>query len=171
MGNHDEFMIDFLFNYKNNIESWLNFGLDQTIRSYGIELVDFIKDGFGDDIIGKFRNILLDSMSEEHINFFKNLELSFSSDKYFFAHAGIDPKKKLEDQTRQDFLWSRSKDFFNKDFKSEKIIVHGHTPENNIINNQHRINIDTGCYFSGKLSCVQLCDETEERNFIDSTNT
>ena len=46
MGNHDEFMIDFLFNKKNNIKNWLNFGLDQTIRSYGIEVVDFIKNGF-----------------------------------------------------------------------------------------------------------------------------
>ncbi len=33
MGNHDEFMIDFLFNNKNNIKNWLNFGLYRTIRS------------------------------------------------------------------------------------------------------------------------------------------
>ena len=171
MGNHDEFMIDFLFNKKNNIENWLNFGLDQTIRSYGIEVVNFIKDGFGDDIVSQLRNTLLNKMSEEHINFFKNLELSFATEKYLFVHAGIDPKKRIEDQARHDFLWSRSKDFFDKDFKAEKIIVHGHTPEENIISNPHRINIDTGCYFSGKLSCVQLSDDTEERNFIDSTDT
>ena len=95
MGNHDEFMIDFLFNNKNNIENWLNFGLDQTLRSYGIEVVDFIKDGFGDDIIDQLRNRLLSTMSEEHINFFKGLELSFSSKNYLFVHAGIDPKKKI----------------------------------------------------------------------------
>ena len=80
MGNHDEFMIDFLFNKKNNIKNWLNFGLDQTIRSYGIEVVNFIKDGFGDDIIDNLRNILLEKMGEEHTNFFKNLELSFTSE-------------------------------------------------------------------------------------------
>ena len=73
-------------------------------------------------------------MSEEHIKFFKDLEISFSSEKYLFVHAGIDPKKKLEDQTNKDFLWSRSKEFFDKDFKADKIIVHGHTPERNIIN-------------------------------------
>ena len=71
MGNHDEFMIDFLFNNKNNIENWLNFGLDQTLRSYGIEVVDFIKDGFGDDIIDNLRKSLLSKMNEEHIKFFK----------------------------------------------------------------------------------------------------
>ena len=116
MGNHDEFMIDFLFNNKNNIENWLNFGLDQTLRSYGIEVVDFIKDGFGDDIIDNLRKSLLSKMNEEHIKFFKELEISFSSEKYLFVHAGIDPKKKIEDQTKKDFLWSRSKDFFDKDF-------------------------------------------------------
>lgn len=168
MGNHDEFMIDFLFNKKNNIKNWLNFGLDQTLRSYGIEVVDFIKDGFGDDIIDQLRNTLLSTMSEEHINFFKDLELSFSSEKYLFVHAGIDPKKTLEDQTKEDFLWSRSKSFFDKDFKAQKIIVHGHTPEENIINNPHRINIDTGCYFSGKLSSVCLSDHNDSRLFINN---
>jgi len=166
MGNHDEYMIDFLFNNKNNIESWLDFGLDQTFRSYGIELVDFIKDGFGDDIIEQLRKKLLNKMSEDQINFFKSLELSYSSDKYLFVHAGIDPKKELEDQTKKDFLWSRSKNFFDKNFKSKKIIVHGHTPEENIVNNAFRINIDSGCYFSGKLSSVCLNDENDDRLFI-----
>ena len=168
MGNHEEFMIDFLFNNKNNIENWLNFGLDQTLRSYGIEVVDFIKDGFEDDIIDQLRNTLLSTMSKEHINFFKSLELSFSSENYLFVHAGIDPKKTLEDQTKEDFLWSRSKSFFDKDFKAQKIIVHGHTPEENIINNPHRINIDTGCYFSGKLSSVCLSDHDDSRLFINN---
>ena len=89
-------------------------------------------------------------------------------ENYLFVHAGIDPKKKLEDQTKKDFLWSRSKDFFDKDFKAQKIIVHGHTPEENIINNPHRINIDTGCYFSGKLSSVCLSDYDESRLFINN---
>ena len=168
MGNHDEFMIDFLFNKKNNIENWINFGLDQTIRSYGIEIVDFIKDGFEDNIIDKLRNSLLEKMDEDHINFFKNLELFFETEKYLFVHAGIDPKKKLEDQNKKDFLWSRSKDFFNKDFKSKKIIVHGHTPESETVNHLFRINIDTGCFFSGKLTSVCLNDTDDSRVFISN---
>ena len=122
MGNHDEFMIDFLFNNKNNIENWLNFGLDQTLRSYGIEVVDFIKDGFGDDIIDQLRNTLLEKMSEEHINFFKDLELSFSSEKYLFVHAGIDPKKKLEDQTKKIFYGQDPKVFLIRILKQKKLL-------------------------------------------------
>ena len=168
MGNHDEFMIDFLFNKKNNIEYWLNFGIDQTLRSYDIELVEFIKDGFDDDNINKLRDTLLSSMSKEHVNFFKNLVISFSTEKYLFVHAGIDPDKNFAEQTKKDYLWARSSDFFHKDFKAEKIIVHGHTPEKNIINYPYRINIDTGCYFSGKLSCVCLSDVNDRRDFISN---
>jgi len=168
MGNHDLFMIDFLFNKKNNIKSWLNFGADQTFRSYGIEVVNFIKDGFGDNIVDKLRNVMLKKLSDEHISFFKNLEISFSTEKYLFAHAGIDPKKKIEDQTTEDFLWTRSKVFFDKDFKFEKIIVHGHTPEKNAINDSYRINVDTGCYFSGNLTSVCLNEHNDNRFFISN---
>ena len=167
-GNHDEFMIDFITNSKNNIRPWLNFGVDQTFRSYNIELVKYIKDGFDDQVIDKLRIALLNKMNSEHINFFNNLKSNFSTEKYLFVHAGVDPDKKLIDQVEQDFLWSRSDKFLDEAFKFEKIVVHGHTPENNIVNHKYRINIDTGCYFSGKLSCVILDNKNENRVFLDS---
>jgi len=168
MGNHEEFMVNFLFNKSNNIKNWLKFGVDQTFKSYGIEIVEFIKNGFEDTIIDKLRDILLEKMGSEHIDFFMSLKTSFSSEKYLFVHAGIDPNKKLTEQTKEDYLWSRSDIFFDKDFKAEKIIVHGHTPEENIVNYPFRINIDTGCFFSGKLSCVCLNDKNNHREFIET---
>ena len=167
MGNHEELMIDFLINKKNNIKNWLNFGADQTFKSYDIEIVEFIKDGFEDSVIDRLRNVLLEKMNNDHIDFFNNLELTHSTEKYLFVHAGIDPDKNLTEQTKKDYLWSRSNGFFDKNFKAEKIIVHGHTPEENIINYPYRINIDTGCYFSGKLSCVCLSDLNDNRSFIN----
>ena len=166
MGNHDQFLIDFLLNKRNNIENWLNFGADQTFRSYNIEIVEFIKDGFEDKVIDRLRDHFLNNIEESHIDFFKNLELSYSTKNYLFVHAGINPQKKLSEQTKEDYLWSRSREFFNKNFKSEKIIVHGHTPEENIISDPFRINVDSGCYFSGKLSCVCLTDLDSSRTFI-----
>ena len=168
MGNHEEFMVNFLFNKSNNIKNWLKFGVDQTFKSYGIEIVEFIKDGFEDIIIDKLRDILLEKMGSEHIDFFMSLKTSFSTEKYLFVHAGIDPNKKLTEQTKEDYLWSRSDIFFDKDFKAEKIIVHGHTPEENIVNYPFRINIDTGCFFSGNLSCVCLNDKNNHREFIET---
>jgi len=168
MGNHEELMIDFLFNKKNNIKNWLNFGADQTFKSYDIEIVEFIKDGFEDNIIDRLRNVLLKKMGSDHIDFLNNLELTYLTEKYLFVHAGIDPNKNFTEQTKKDYLWSRSSDFFHKDFKTEKTIIHGHTPEQNIVNHPYRINIDTGCYFSGKLSCVCLSDLNDSRIFISN---
>ena len=168
MGNHEEFLVDFLFMKINNIKKWLQFGADQTFKSYDIEIVDFIKDGFDDEIIDRLRNTFLEKMSDEHINFFNNLEESFSTKKYLFVHAGIDPMKNLSEQTRKDYLWSRSPEFFDKSFKAEKIIIHGHTPVENITNHPYRINIDTGCFFSGKLTSVCLSDDVESRLFISN---
>ena len=69
MGNHEQVMIDFLFNKINNLKYWLNLGADQTFKSYKIEVVEFIKDGFEDDKIDRLRSVLLNELSDEHIYF------------------------------------------------------------------------------------------------------
>ena len=168
MGNHEQIMIDFVFNKINNLRYWLNLGADQTFKSYKIEVAEFIKDGFGDDKIDRLRSVLLNKLSNEHIHFLKNLRLSYSVGNYLFVHAGINPEKTLKDQDKMDLLWSRSDQFFDKNFKFEQIIIHGHTPEKEVINFPYRINIDTGCFFSGKLSCVCLNDKNKKRKFIYS---
>ena len=168
MGNHEQFMIDFLFNKINNLSNWLINGADQTFKSYDIEVAEFIKDGFEDDKIDKLRNVFLDKLSKEHAYFLKNLKLTYNLGDYLFVHAGINPEKSLSEQNKMDFLWSRSDKFFDKNFKFEKVIVHGHTPEKEIVNFPYRINIDTGCFFSGKLSCVYLNDQNNKRKFIYS---
>ena len=167
-GNHEQFMIDYLFNKINNLNSWIMNGADQTFKSYDIEVAEFIKDGFEDQNVDKLRNIFLNRLTKEHIYFFNNLKLTYAMGDYLFVHAGINPEKLFSEQSEIDFLWSRSNQFFNKDFEYEKIIVHGHTPEKDVINFPYRINVDTGCFFSRKLSCVCLNDENKERKFIYS---
>ena len=168
MGNHEQFMIDFLFNKINNLNNWIINGADQTFKSYDIEIAQFIKDGFEDDNIDKLRNIFLSKLTKGHVYFFKNLKLTYIMGDYLFVHAGINPEKSLSEQNKMDFLWSRSDKFFDKNFKFEKIIVHGHSPEKEVINFPYRINVDTGSFFSGKLSCVCLNDKDKKREFIYS---
>ena len=69
MGNHEEMMMDFLFNKVNNLKNWLDFGADKTFKSYDIEVVEFIKDGFEDQNIDKLRKVLLEKLGQDHINF------------------------------------------------------------------------------------------------------
>ena len=167
-GNHEQVMIDFLFNKINNLRYWLGLGADQTIKSYGIEIAEFIKDGFEDDNMDKLRNVFLSKLTKEHIYFFNNLKLTYIMGDYLFVHAGINSEKSLSEQSEIDFLWSRSDQFFDKNFKFEKIIVHGHSPEKEVVNFPYRINVDTGSFFSGKLSCVCINDKNKKREFIYS---
>ena len=167
-GNHEQFMIDFLFNKINNLSNWIMNGADQTFKSYNIEIAEFIKDGFEDNNIDKLRDIFLSKLTKEHVYFFKNLKLTYIMGDYLFAHAGINPEKSLKDQDKMDFLWSRSDQLFDKNFKFEKIIVHGHSPEKEVVNFPYRINVDTGSFFSGKLSCVCVSDKNKKREFIYS---
>ena len=76
MGNHEQIMIDFVFNKINNLRYWLNLGADQTFRSYKIEVAEFIKDGFGDDKIDRLRSVFLNELSNEHVHFLNNLRLT-----------------------------------------------------------------------------------------------
>jgi len=168
MGNHEEFICSFLFDKINNIKNWLNFGADQTFRSYGIELVEYIKDGFDDATIDRLRDDLFKKMSDLQKDFYSRLDLYFATEKYLFLHAGVNNQKKIEHQSKKDLLWHRSEKFFNINFKYDKVVVHGHTPEENVVNHPFRINIDTGCYFSGKLSCVLLNSLNDQREFLDT---
>jgi serine/threonine protein phosphatase 1 len=80
-----------------------------------------------------------------------------------FVHAGIDPAvfPNCEDNIR---IWTRSEKFFDftrwpvrPQLKGLKVI-HGHTPTDTLQAEvqRHRINVDSGCVYGGRLSCVAL---------------
>lgn len=71
---------------------------------------------------------------------------------FFFAHAGVNPKKPLSAQEFDDLAFIREP-FLSWNKPLAKMIVHGHSivPEPEIL--PHRIGIDTGVYQpDGKLS-------------------
>jgi serine/threonine protein phosphatase 1 len=61
----------------------------------------------------------------------------------------------LQAQTQHDLLWIRG-DFLNHEKDFSKIIVHGHTPTREPEMRSNRINIDTGAYATGRLTCLVL---------------
>jgi serine/threonine protein phosphatase 1 len=95
--------------------------------------------------------------------FLAGLKLSFTCGDFFFVHAGVRPGTPLSRQREEDLLWIRD-DFLLHEELFEKIIVHGHTPvwEPDVRNN--RINIDTGAYATGRLTCLRL--ERDKIEFV-----
>jgi len=98
---------------------------------------------------------LLDAMPQAHIKFLETLDDSFEDGDYFFTHAGINPDSPLAQQKSGDLRWIRGP-FIDSTALYEKVIVHGHTIIDDVALLPNRIAVDTGAYYSGKLSCIVL---------------
>ena len=71
---------------------------------------------------------------------------------------GVRPGIPLTKQREEDLLWIRQ-DFLLCEEEFSKIIVHGHTPMLDPDIRPNRINIDTGAYATGRLTCLKLEDD------------
>jgi len=151
-GNHEQMLLDALQSKRDY--NWLLNGGDTTLQSYDAEGVEQLPD--------------------DHIEFYKNTELYYETDDYFFVHAGVPPFQPINKSTESDefhdfFLWGRSHiDSFETPW--EKTVVFGHTPRPHPIQKKKMIGIDTGCVYEklgyGKLTAVILPDQ----KFIQQTS-
>ena len=95
------------------------------------------------------------SIPKAHLEFLKSLDLSFSCGDFLFVHAGIRPGVPIREQTEEDLLWIRE-EFLSCEEPFEKFVVHGHTPVHMPDIRSNRINIDTGAFATGRLTCVVI---------------
>ena len=95
------------------------------------------------------------ALPESHRRFLDKLQLSFTCGDFFFVHAGIRPGIPLAMQNEKDLLWIRH-EFLLCEEDFSKIVVHGHTPVPKLDIRPNRINIDTGAYATGQLTCLIL---------------
>jgi serine/threonine protein phosphatase 1 len=98
------------------------------------------------------------ALPKSHREFLDNLKLSFTCGDFFFVHAGVRPGIPLKKQREADLLWIR-RDFLNSEADFSKIVVHGHTPVLQPEIRSNRINIDTGAFATGRLTCLRLEDD------------
>ena len=157
-GNHEAAFMAFLKNPQDG-ESWLRFGGDATLLSYGVrppadftELPELVR----------ARDDLLERMSAAHLRVLQGLELMVIIGDYAFVHAGIRPGVPLARQKAEDLLWIRAP-FLDQTGRFEKRIVHGHSwieaaPE--IYDN--RIGLDTGAYETNVLTAIRIEDNEVE---------
>ncbi|MBI1203318.1 MAG: serine/threonine protein phosphatase [Rhodopseudomonas sp.] len=151
-GNHEALLQAFLTDPKTG-EHWRRLGGLETLHSYGVPVADLM--------VGKnFAEAALrlrDAMPASQTRFLQSLKTSLTHGRYFFCHAGVRPGVPLSEQSEDYLLWIRDL-FLNSTLDFGKIVVHGHTPAVEPDVRPNRINIDTGAFATGRLTCVVLDD-------------
>ena len=158
MGNHEAFLREFLKN-PDVLTVWRRCGGLDTLLSYG--LAPKIETDVQDqrELASELGRILPSS----HREFLSGLKQYFICGDFFFVHAGVRPGICLTKQSEDDLLWIRD-DFLLSEDHFGKVVVHGHTPVLEPDVRPNRINIDTGAYATGRLTCLVL--ENDEIRFI-----
>lgn len=153
-GNHDLGFLEFLANPA-EASLFAQHGGVETAMSYGVRL--------GFESVEVLRNAhaeLLSAMPEAHRSFLRALPYSASFGDFFFCHAGIRPGVPLDEQAEEDLVWIRG-EFHRADQLHPKVVVHGHTPVAEADVRRNRVNIDTGAYYSGRLTALVIDGRTK----------
>jgi serine/threonine protein phosphatase 1 len=150
-GNHEALMEDFLRD-AGAFPHWRQLGAPQTLASYGVH-------PRGDETPADLRRRFLAVFPRLHELFLRRLRYGYCCGDFLFVHAGIRPGIPIERQDLNDLLWIRH-EFLNSSEDHGRFIVHGHTPVPHPDIRNNRIDIDTGAWKSGILTCVAIEDTT-----------
>ena len=161
-GNHEQMLVDFLEDPTRCGPAWLANGALETLQSYGVEVKKISR--LDDAELQLIRDTFARNLPPAHLLLLQRLPLSYTSGDYFFVHAGVRSGVDLEHQAARDMLWIRS-GFVEGDQPFAKVIVHGHTPVDQPYLGRYRINLDTGAYFTNRLTCLVL--EGTSRRLLD----
>jgi serine/threonine protein phosphatase 1 len=160
-GNHEQIAIRCLSD-PGLFDQWMRLGGVETLVSYGVTPGALASARQIVELQAAFHAAL----PQSHLRFLRNLQLSFSCGDFFFAHAGVKPGVRLSEQNENDLLWIR-KEFLWSDRDYGKIVVHGHTPAVEVEVEANRINIDTGAFATGRLTCLVI--EENSLSVIDTS--
>ena len=158
MGNHEAYLREFL-NNPDILSVWRRYGGLNTLLSYGLTPTRKTEAQEHRKLASDLNSLLPSS----HRGFLSSLKEYFICGDFFFVHAGVRPGISFAEQSEDDLLWIRE-DFLLCEDDFGKVVVHGHTPVLEPDVRPNRINIDTGAYATGRLTCLVL--ESDEVRFI-----
>lgn len=158
-GNHEEMFLN-AFQKPETLRHFLKHGGYETLLSYGFSAKHLVTLPL-EDIFAQ----LPDVVSQDTRDYIAGFETMIRAGDYVFVHAGIDPSRPLNDQKRSDLLWIRER-FLSHEGPLERVVVHGHTIFNNVMDCGNRIGIDTGAFRSGVLTALVL--EADQRRVLQA---
>jgi serine/threonine protein phosphatase 1 len=130
---------------------WRRLGGLETLHSYKVSVSSLMLGRNYEQAAEDLRT----AVPPAHLEFLRSLWTSLTVGKYFLCHAGVRPGVPLDRQSEEDLLWIRE-EFLSSRADFGKIVVHGHTPTESPDVLPNRINIDTGAFMTGRLTCAVL---------------
>lgn len=134
-GNHEIMMLD-AREKQSWLASWLSYGGEATLQSYG----------------GSF-----DDVPYAHYDFLENRLVSYNTcETHFFVHAFAEAHLSLEEQSDAALYWRKYQN--PQPHCSGKIMVCGHTAQQSgrPLNDGHSVCIDTWAHGGGWLTCLDV---------------
>lgn len=148
MGNHEQMLLDFVAEPGSG-RDWLVHGGLQTLASYGVALPA------EPEGLAHVRDRLVEAMGP-HLAFLRDrLRLAHRRGNVLFVHAAADPGLPPNRQPPETLLWGAPA-FAGRARDDGIWVVHGHTVVSAPHGRDGRIAIDTGAYFSGRLTAARL---------------
>ncbi len=159
-GNHEDILLRSLVD-PYMVPNWIANGGGTTLASYGVDISDQPAVPFGPP--SHISAAMAEAIPQAHLEFYRSRPISVVFGDYLFIHAGVRPGVPLDAQKEDDCLYIREP-FLSHRGSFGKVVVHGHTPVPEPELRANRIGIDTGAFFSGRLTALRL--EGEQRGFL-----
>ena len=150
-GNHEIAMLDYIDGWA-SFDDWMQMGSAELLKSYGLDtdhLPLVLRSG------AQLDAFIRQSLPRPHIDFLRTMPVMLDTPNVVFVHAGIDPMLPLEAQTDEDLVLIRRR-FLESGIPLPKLVVHGHTPNDEPDIRSMRLNLDTRAFRSGKLTVARF---------------
>lgn len=160
-GNHEDMLLDFLANPLGSGKTWLRYGGQETLESFGIDAPedpDKLRNAEMLDLAGALRG----AMGGLMLSWLKGLPLSWRTGNVWVTHAGADPFVPMEEQEPEALLWGHA-DFNKVDRSDGQWVVVGHQVVEYPRARRGKIHIDTGAVFGGALTALCVAPGEDPR--------
>ena len=137
-GNHEEMLFAALES-QSELRYWLNFGGEETLKSYPYR--------GGDEFI-----------DPEHVRFLKEARDFYETDEFIFVHASYDPNKSMSQQSNTTLQWQFVEPEKMRPHYSGKTVICGHSPQTGgePLDLGFLKVIDTDCSRGGWLTALEV---------------
>lgn len=149
-GNHEEVFAAAARGDERATRVFCRIGGGETLASYGLDEAQAMQMDNG-----AITQWMLNTIPRAHVDFIDALPDQIEIGDYLFVHAGIRPGIPLPAQTGTDMRWIRD-EFLESRALHPRYIVHGHSITLAVDERPNRIGIDTGAYFSNRLTALGL---------------